>query len=70
MTTYRFAFVIDGEFAASASVSENALDPEGMLAVFRSNPTVIELPQGHPNFDEIGRGWTFDGTSWSPPVAE
>lgn len=68
MTTFKFAFVIDGEYAAGVSVGENSLNPEGMVAVFRSNPTIVEIPQDDPNFDRIGYGWSFDGTNWIAPV--
>jgi hypothetical protein len=69
MTTYRFAFLVDGEFAAGSAVHDTLPLAEGMLAVFRSNPTIVEIEQGHPSFEDIGLGWTFDGENWNPPAA-
>jgi hypothetical protein len=68
MSKTKFAFVVDGDFGGALIVSETHPNHELLCAVMRSGPVIIEIPESHPNFDEVTNGWTFDGTNWNPPA--
>jgi hypothetical protein len=68
MKEYKFAFVIDGEVAGVSQLFEGTPACEPMCAIWRSNPTIVEMDQSHPDFANMTKGWTFDGENWFPPV--
>jgi len=69
MCGYKFVFVVDGEFATSASCGGDPLPAhcEALVACFRSNPVIVEVPEDHPNYAHIVEGWKWDGNDWIPP---
>lgn len=60
-----YMFVIDGEVVWRESVEKHE-QMEMINAVFQSNPTIVQCP------DELATtiqfGWTYDGTTFSPPI--
>lgn len=69
MSRHKFVFVVDGEFATSTSCGGDPLPAhcEAMVACFRSNPVIIEVPEDHPYYKHIKEGWTWDGSDWVAP---
>lgn len=56
-----FALIVDGEVAGNYQVPV-LLETEMMIAIFQSNPTIVETE------DRIQNGSTWDGQTFTPPV--
>lgn len=56
------AFVIDNEVVLMMRTDDRA------KAVFTSSPTVVDITNLNSVVPNVG--WTYDGTSFSPPVSE
>ena len=70
MSKYKFAFVIDGEFAVAASCGGDPLPShcEALVAAFRSNPQIVEIMEDDPLYAEIKEGWRYVDGAWLPPA--
>ncbi len=60
-----YMFVIDGEVVWKESIEKHE-QMEMINAVFDSNPTIVKCPDELAT--EIQFGWTYDGTTFSPPA--
>jgi hypothetical protein len=56
-----FALIVDGEVAGNYQVPV-LLETEQMIAIFQSNPTIVETQ------DRIENGSTWDGQAFTAPV--
>ena len=56
-----FALIVDGEVAGDYQVPV-LLETEKMIAIFQSNPTIVETQ------DRIQDGSTWDGQAFTAPV--
>ena len=56
-----FALIVDGEVAGNYTIPVFP-GSEKMIAIFQSNPTIVETEQ------HIQEGSTWDGQSFTPPV--
>lgn len=65
MAILRFAFTVDGEVSHVMEIDdtfEHTSVPR-IISALRSEPIFVEVDN-----DEIGYGWTYDGTDFYPPV--
>jgi hypothetical protein len=60
-STKNFALIVDGEVAGNYQIPV-ILGTEKMIAIFQSNPIIIETE------DKIAEGSTWDGQTFTPPV--
>jgi hypothetical protein len=58
-THQKFAFVVDGEVAFAMRFTNEVPLHERMIAGLSSDPVIVEVPQDHPGFDDIGTEWTY-----------
>jgi hypothetical protein len=58
-THQKFAFVVDGEVAFAMRFTNEVPLHERMIAGLSSNPTIVEIPQDHPSFNDIGTEWLY-----------
>lgn len=56
-----FTLIVDNEVAGNLKVP-NFSGTEKMIAIFQSNPTIVE------SLEEVPEGYIWDGTSFSPPA--
>jgi hypothetical protein len=56
-----FALIVDGEVAGNYQIPV-FLGAEKMIAIFQSNPTIVETEE------KIIEGSTWDGQTFTPPV--
>ena len=56
-----FTLIVDNEVAGNLKVP-NIPGTEKMIAIFQSDPTIVE------NSEEIPEGYIWDGTSFNPPA--
>lgn len=59
--TVRFAVVVDGEVVSNVAY-ENTPPLDGLVAILRTGPTFVEIPQ------EVAIGSTWDGKRFAPPT--
>lgn len=70
-----FAVLVDGELATNIFIanSSNSVDEQAItayditVAAMASNPTIIEITHLE-DIPPIGQGYTWNGTSFDPPV--
>ena len=55
-----FTLIVDNEVAGNLKVP-NFSGTEKMIAIFQSNPTIVE------STEEVPEGYIWDGTSFNPP---
>jgi len=66
MARHKFVFVVEGEVFMTWSYDETYPQAERWTAGLNSNPTIVEVTS-HAQIDEVGIGWTWDGTNFSQP---
>jgi len=63
MARITFAIVVGNDVAGTVALEENANDTANrIIAAYRSDPKIIEVSDAN-----IGLGWTYDGTNFTPP---
>lgn len=62
-TMKAFAVVVEGDVAF---VMSHPIEVENIIAALSSNPQIVEVPDDLK--DNVGFGWTFDGTKFNPPL--
>jgi hypothetical protein len=67
MSKEKFIFVTDGEVFMKFTLDTDA-NPAGEMwsAGLKSNPTVVSVGEDSP----VDVGWTYDGTTFTPPNNE
>lgn len=61
-----FIVLVENEYAGIIGFPDNQ-NMESVIAGLSSNPTIVPCPDLSTVYG-VGRGWIWDGTSFSPPV--
>ncbi len=69
MARNKFVFVVEGDVFMTWSYDETYPEAERWTAGLNSNPTIIDV-SSHQQINEVGIGWTWDGTNFSPPPSQ